>query len=308
MFSGITVSSQPWPQFLSEIKTIVENLAGVNGIFVENNLPEGVFSLGGSVFVVPSTFRGKVQVHIRRYKKYGLSYYPTSEGVTLQPWWIEHIMGRKDLPQTDEDLGGSVLCPENQLKITSTDFIHFTFTRNFKTADSIVVSKSISISNVQWSVMLKSYNEIASFVLDHVFRSIDFLKAYSTFIDAPIQKDPLPSSLDVSLGTQYLTQLLENVICVILKENGMQEPEIRAEELWSNRVETFNSLAFSLDIVQIADYFYNKLFVEELFLTLKPIMYVTEMFFKNLRLDVVLRKVRDLLCPPNAFEFFEDFA
>ncbi|GFU21419.1 hypothetical protein TNCV_891551 [Trichonephila clavipes] len=39
-------------------------------------------------------------VHIRRFKKYGKTYYPTPEGITLEPRWIEYIMRKKKVPES----------------------------------------------------------------------------------------------------------------------------------------------------------------------------------------------------------------
>ncbi|GFV85001.1 hypothetical protein TNCV_838751 [Trichonephila clavipes] len=62
------------------------------GKFTENCIPDGVFPIGDDVFVFASTYYDSVSVHIRRFKKYGKTYYPTSEGITLDPRWIEYIM------------------------------------------------------------------------------------------------------------------------------------------------------------------------------------------------------------------------
>ncbi|GFU67959.1 hypothetical protein TNCV_2739351 [Trichonephila clavipes] len=57
--------------------------------------PDGVFPIGDDVFVFASTYYDSVSVHIRRFKKYGKTYYPTPEGITLDPRWIEYIMRKR---------------------------------------------------------------------------------------------------------------------------------------------------------------------------------------------------------------------
>ncbi|GFX63399.1 hypothetical protein TNCV_3620021 [Trichonephila clavipes] len=55
------------------------------GKFTEDCIPDGVFPIGDDVFVYASTYYDSVSVHIRRFKKYGTTYYPTPEGITLDP-------------------------------------------------------------------------------------------------------------------------------------------------------------------------------------------------------------------------------
>ncbi|GFY34855.1 hypothetical protein TNCV_845451 [Trichonephila clavipes] len=154
--------------------------------------------------------------------------------------------------------------------------------------------------------MIKKYGAIENAAIDNMFQCMDFLTAYKTFCEGPIE-NTLPSSLDVSLGQQYLTQILKKSICSLLNEKGLKQPQTFAEELWGNREETFNSYASSLEANEIADCFYHNLFENEPFLLLKPVHYVTQEFLKNLRFDIILREVRDMLCPPDCFEYYEDF-
>ncbi|GFQ97334.1 hypothetical protein TNCT_610531 [Trichonephila clavata] len=55
------------------------------GKFTEDCIPDGIFAIGNDVFVFASTYYDSVSVHIRRFKKYGKTYYPTPEGITLVP-------------------------------------------------------------------------------------------------------------------------------------------------------------------------------------------------------------------------------
>ncbi|GFS97313.1 hypothetical protein TNCV_1824741 [Trichonephila clavipes] len=141
--------------------------------------------------------------------------------------------------------------------------------------------------------MIEKYGAIENAVIDNRFQRMDFLTAYKTFCEGPIE-NALPFSLDVSLGQQYLTQILKKSICSLLNEKGLKQPQTFAEELWRNREETFNSYVSSLEANEIADCFYNSPFENEHFLLLKPIHYVTQEFFENLRLDIILRGVGNL--------------
>lgn len=277
---------------------------------MEDSIPDDVFPIGDDVFVVPKVFRGNFEVHIRRYKKFGKKYYPTSEGVTLLPHWIEYIIGRKQLPQSSQDLVGGFLLPEDQIEITSSDFMIYTFHRHKKTNEGETLTRKISLTSLQWSEMLKRYNDIASCVLDYLYGSIDFLYAYTKTVEEGPINEYLPESLDVSLGIQCLQDILKDSLSDCLKEyaNTMKYPAL-SEELWTNKVETFNSAAFELysDPFYIANSFYGRLWEHKPFLCLsKPGMYVTTNFLTNVRLQDVLREVRNVLCPIDAIEYNEN--
>ncbi|GFU95595.1 hypothetical protein TNCV_3332621 [Trichonephila clavipes] len=54
------------------------------GKFTEDCIPDGVFPIGDDVFVFASTYYDSASVHIRRFKKYGKTYYPT-RGNNIRP-------------------------------------------------------------------------------------------------------------------------------------------------------------------------------------------------------------------------------
>ncbi|GFS54150.1 hypothetical protein NPIL_373421 [Nephila pilipes] len=272
----------------------------------EDCIPDGIFPIGDDIFVFASTYYDSVSLHIRRFKKYGKTYYPTPEGITLVPSWIEYIMGKKKVPESQEELPSALFPLEQHIQITSENFIDFTFKRIKYGPDKDPTFKEIIISREQWAEMIEKYGAIENAVIDNKFQCMNLLTAYKTFCDGPIE-NTLPFSLDVSLGQQYLAQILKKSICNLLNEKGLKQPQTLAEELWGNRKETFNSYVLSLEANEIAECFYNNLFENEHFLLLKPVNYVTEEFFKNLRLDIILREVRDILCPPDCFEYYEDF-
>ncbi|GFV68148.1 uncharacterized transposon-derived protein F54H12.3 [Trichonephila clavipes] len=88
------------------------------GKFTEDCIPDGVFPIGDDVFVFASTYYDSASVHIRRFKKYGKTYYPTPEGITLDPRWIEYIMRKKKVPESLEELPSGLFPPERHIQIT----------------------------------------------------------------------------------------------------------------------------------------------------------------------------------------------
>lgn len=39
---------------------------------------------------------------------------------------------------------------------------------------------------------------------------------------------------------------------------------------------------------------------------MKPVMYMFEELLKNIKLDCIIREVRNKLCPSNTFDYFDD--
>ncbi|GFT97347.1 uncharacterized protein TNCV_243711 [Trichonephila clavipes] len=258
------------------------------GKFTEDCIPDGVFPIGDDVFVFASTYYDSASVHIRRFKKYGKTYYPTPEGITLDPRWIEYIMRKKKVPESLEELPSGLFPPERHIQITSENFIDFTFKRIKYGPDKEPTFKEITISREQWAEMIEKYGAIENAAIDNMFQCMDFLTAYKTFCEGPIE-NTLPSSLDVSLGQQYLTQILKKSICSLLNEKGLKQPQTFAEELWGNREETFNSYVSSLEANEIADCFYHNFLKMNTFIV--KICNLTQEFLKNL-LDIILRENR----------------
>ncbi|GFQ73798.1 DUF5641 domain-containing protein [Trichonephila clavata] len=180
------------------------------GKFTEDCIPDGVFPIGDDVFVFASIYYDSVSVHIRRFKKYGKTYYPTPEGITLDPRWIEYIMRKKKVPESLEELPSGLFPPERRIQITSENFTNFTFKRIKYGPDKEPTFKEISISREQWAEMIEKYGAYENAVIDNVFLCMDFLTAYKTFCEGPIE-NALPFSLDVSLGQRYLTQILKKL-------------------------------------------------------------------------------------------------
>ncbi|GFU51759.1 hypothetical protein TNCV_1202951 [Trichonephila clavipes] len=199
-------------------------------------------------------------------------------------------MRKKKVPESLEELPSGLFPSERHFQITSENFIDFTFQHIKYGPDKEPTFKEMTISREQWAEMIEKYGAIENAAIDNMFQCMDFLTAYKTFCKGPIENE-LPSSLDVSLGQEYLMQILEKSICSLMNQKGLKQPQTFAEELWGNREETFNSYVSSLEANEIADCFYNNLFENEHFLLLKPVHYVTQEFFKNLRLDIILREL-----------------
>ncbi|GFQ89987.1 hypothetical protein TNCT_696331 [Trichonephila clavata] len=186
-------------------------------------IKDGVFPIGDNVFVFASTYYDSVSIHIRRFKTYGKTYYPTPERITLDPRWIEYIMRKKKVPESLEELPSGLFPPERHIQITSENFTDFTFKRIKYVPDKEPTFKEISISRKQWAEMIEKYGGIENAVIDNVFQCMDFLTAYKTFCEGPIE-NALPFSLDVSLSQRYLTQILKKSICSLLNEKGLKQP------------------------------------------------------------------------------------
>ncbi|GFS47561.1 hypothetical protein NPIL_405401 [Nephila pilipes] len=145
-----------------------------DGKFTEDFIPDGIFPIGINVFVSASTYYDSVTVHIRRFKKYGKTYYPTPEGITLVPSWIEYIMGKKKVQESQEELPIALFPPEQHIQITSENFVDFTFKRIKYCSDKEPTFKEIIISREQWAEMIEKYGAIENAVIDNMFQCMVF--------------------------------------------------------------------------------------------------------------------------------------
>ncbi|GFW54122.1 hypothetical protein TNCV_4371961, partial [Trichonephila clavipes] len=119
--------------------------------------------------------------------------------------------------------------PERHIQITSENFIDFTFKLIKYDPDKEPTFKEITISREQWAEMIEKYGAIENAAIDNMFQCMDFLIAYKAFCEVPIE-NALPSSLDVSLAQQYLTQILKKSICSLLNQKGLKQPQTFTEE------------------------------------------------------------------------------
>ncbi|GFU12775.1 uncharacterized transposon-derived protein F54H12.3 [Trichonephila clavipes] len=133
-------------------------------------ITDGVFPIGDDVFVFASTYYDTVAVHIRRFKKYGKTYYPTPKGITLDPRWIEYIMRKKKVPESLEELPSGLFPPKRHNQITSENFIDFTFKCIKYGSDKEPTFKEITISRGQWAEMIEKYGAIEYAAIDNMFQ------------------------------------------------------------------------------------------------------------------------------------------
>lgn len=260
---------------------------GSDGSFSDADIPDHIFPLGDSVFVSCSLFRGKVVVHIRRYHHYNQTNYPSVEGVTLNPRWLQHIA---EPPKSASDLETiAAFVPKNELLIDTTDFDKFRFIRLRSVNCRLpccVVSSSIVITSAQWKCMWDQYELISTAVLNLIYNDVDFFAEYSALFGEPLD-DSLPSSLDVSLGTQYLKDTLLKCVreCLMSEDVVRDTPEVS--------VRSFNSKALNLERTALIKQFYNSVWDEEPYLALKPAMYITRDFLKSVHLNDLIVNIRN---------------
>ncbi|GFT21232.1 hypothetical protein TNCV_4685841 [Trichonephila clavipes] len=150
------------------------------GKFTEDCIPDGVFPIEMMFLSLQAPIMIPYQ-YIRRFKKYGKTYYTTPEGITLDPRWIEYIMRKKKVPESLEELPSGLFTPERHIQITSENFIDFTFKRIKYSPDKEPTFKEITISREQWAEMIKKYGAIENAAIDNMFQCMDFLTAYKTF-------------------------------------------------------------------------------------------------------------------------------
>ncbi|GFU18991.1 hypothetical protein TNCV_2347661 [Trichonephila clavipes] len=153
----------------SENKKARREVSKNYGKFNEDCIPDEIFPIGDDVFAFVSTYYDSVSVHMRRFKKYGKTYDPTPEGITLDPRWIEYIMRKKKVPESLEELPSGLFPPERHIQITSENFNDFTFKRIKYGLDKEPTFTEISIPQEQWAEMIEKYGAIENAVIDNIF-------------------------------------------------------------------------------------------------------------------------------------------
>ncbi|GFX50567.1 uncharacterized protein F54H12.2 [Trichonephila clavipes] len=180
------------------------------GKFTEDCIPDGVFPIGDDVFVFASTYYDSASVHIRRFKKYGKTYYPTPEGITLDPRWIEYIMRKKKVPESLEELPSGLFPPERHIQITSENFIDFTFKRIKYSPDKEPTFKEITISREQWAEMIKNMKD-AYTLHKPVRHKFQRNRVFVSDIDRQFQADlvDMQSLAEFNKGYKYLLTCID---------------------------------------------------------------------------------------------------
>ncbi|GFW91763.1 hypothetical protein TNCV_3400231 [Trichonephila clavipes] len=130
-------------------------------------------------------------------------------------------MRKKKVLESLGELPSGLFPPERHIQITSENFIDFTFKRIKYGPDNKPTFKEITISRERWAEMIEKYGAIENAAIDNMFQCMDFLIAYKTFCESTTE-NALPSSLDASLGQQYLTQILKQSICSLRNEKGLR--------------------------------------------------------------------------------------
>lgn len=258
-----------------------------------------MFAVGDDVFVAVTSFRGDTFLHIRRYQKYGTTYYPTREGVAMTPWQFHRLFSRS-VPATQHDLDIALQLLFDNFKVESVDFNHFIFTRNSISKNGITVSKSINLMLNQWEKIQDHLDDILNVALDFKFREMHFKDVFESLADDVLDEN-LPSSLDVSNGTECVSRILYNVVCDLIKDHGGLINPVRFDNdiiCETNSVMDFNNTALYLDVNDIAIHFREELWQTQTFLNLPPSRYVTIEFLKSVSLEKLIKKARQELCPP----------
>lgn len=229
-------------------------------------------------------------MHVRRFKNHGETYYPTTEGVTMTPGFFEYVF-RGEVPNSVQRLCYINWYLPDDCKVISYDFTNFTFMRK---------SRSIIITSEHWTIITEKLGDVLGIVVDYKFKNVNFLKEYEKCCEGNVNEN-LPASFDVSVGTQYVTELLVETVCDIIKRNQkMCSPEYYddTEVVNNNSILELNSMMLDVTAHDIAQTFYENLWSHPRHLTLNPVEYVTIDFLKTVELNKVVRQARSVLLPP----------
>jgi len=209
--------------------------------------------------------------------------YPTKDGIHFAPELLPECFAAPS-------------STESTLVITMTENITYRITRG---------NKSFTLSCEQWNELQKQQRIILQKVLVYVFVHKDLIEPFE-FVSDGLLKDCMPESLDVSLGTAYVMDILKRVFKETFMDEGrLKEPETMAEELWGNDPNAIYTGALSMEMTPFCNMFYCNLKEPEPYLCLAPHMYVSKMFFKTLPWESMLKELFEFLNPVGTFEYFQ---
>lgn len=260
------------------------------GAFPAEALPPKTFSLGDNLFVCCNYFNNNVLIHIRRYKKLGEKFYPTSEGVTMSPFQFSTLLSCEPLKTkcfkentlldyfTEFPFKASSKDPvsivsESQLTIQDE---HSLFDGNevlFELKDSSITlkkdaihrngkttTKEVTVSSEQWDKLLSVGDSIMTCAIREKYHRPSFLEFFEL-----VTKTSTPHMahadevVDVEDTLNYL--LKSAFYDVIAERSGLTNPRATLDDslLEKNTVRAFNAHVLNVGLFYIVEEFYKNL-------------------------------------------------
>lgn len=305
----------------------IKRKAGFDDTLKIEDIPSRTFPLGNDIFISCSFFNKQVLIHIRRYKKCGEKYYPSTDGVTLSPFQFSILLGCEPLktkcfrenPLVDYFIETPFISPSDPVSIISEtqlsikdeydtkeilfqllDDSSITIKREITCRSGRTYTRAVTVSSEQWETLLSIGDTVMCSALREKYRRVSFRQLFELVskTSVPYQAPECASMDEVRSSLNYM---VKSAFCdVIAKRNGLVNPLHTLDEtlLATNTVESFNASVMDLRPYFVAEAFHEKIcqFPFNPVYNQKMLSFVTRQFLNSVNVSNMIEIAREAFC------------
>lgn len=247
-------------------------------------------------------------IHIREFNKYGDTYYPSYNGLTLQPEQFT-VCFKHGPPTSIFDIAEINLALESVNPDTKREFYilmaddgKYSLTKETTCRSGRVYKWPIDITFSQWRAIQKVEDDVITSFIAIKYKSRDLLETFKTVSKCVI---PVEKPLD-NFEYAAAESKMNNILTIVLYKNigekkGIKPPirigdeTIELSELVS--VKDFNESCLYLNVVSVVRDFEKELIASKNYHSRQSLMeFLSEQYLKNIHLDVCIEHARKDFC------------
>lgn len=248
-------------------------------------------------------FRKKLTIHIRKYKKYGQTNYPSTDGITMQPEQF-NVLCSINVPSSVLDIIDLNLRLDSLNPLCEPDFYcimndenSFTISHNFTCRSGRVYKSSVLINSLQWEKLKELRDAVYTSFISLKFRAVNFSEVFKLVSRCPV-KERVPDELDYSASMRsslryVLHRHIESKKGLTLTLPRDEEPE--PEDIPT--IADFNESCMSLNVVSVILDFEKELKTTKVSSSKIPLAEcMNEQFLDSVNLEEMLLFARKEFC------------
>lgn len=276
-----------------------------SGIFKESMIPEHVYPLGEDLFVTVTEFRDKISVHIRKYKKYVDTFYPSTEGVTLDTEEFNVLSTQELLPTNAHDIADLNMylnsLEKTNLSVQLDESDIYTLTKEYQCRSGKIYKKTVNITKEQWILIKEKNDEINISVIHFKLHNIDFKAVFNQIATSikPIEREP----------NRFIHHEIETALERVLEKNiyrkkGLQliiQGEEEDDYVSPYSIRDFNESVMTLSIVRIVKDFENELNEKHFKLGHPLSQHLSNDFLSSVNIVNMIEAYRKAYCPNDPY-------
>nr|XP_015903178.2 uncharacterized protein LOC107436115 [Parasteatoda tepidariorum]XP_042912832.1 uncharacterized protein LOC107436115 [Parasteatoda tepidariorum] len=282
------------------------------GIFKDGCFPDHVYPLGDNFFLTVSEYKSKISIHIRRYNKHGDMYYPSADGITLQPEQYNVCFSHEpptsifDIVEINLQLEAVSPHGVRDFYLLMSDSGNYTLTHEYTCRSGRVYKFPTDITFAQWSQIRKIRDEVNTSFITVKYKCRDFKETFKMCNKSAISEEK-PESNRYSEAEYLMNQCLKQVLYRHIGQKKGLSPPIIADELLDSQdvvsISDFNESCMYLNVYSIAHDFKKELQEKKLYPENVPLMnFMNEHYLNEIHLDQLLLKAKNDFCSCEIFE------